>query len=362
MIKLLLVLLFLVSPVSKGEVTLRGGVTLSGNVTVSAPSSPIRADAVQLFTGQTVGNYITDAQLNTDKLGLGSWGIFMQIGPQPPTYHTWKCVSNTSVAFLNPVVVNGQTITETGTQWIEADYGQDKLDTIGHTFDGSGNYTFSCEQGIGYIWYKNGATNIINGTNTYTVTALGFIAATNTLTLTGTPGNSVLALVVKYLEAPSLTLPGGASPTVPATNSVIRWYVRLPSLTASAVNNNLDLVDTEGNPYAVAQLQMIATNDYRLIAHGPGGSFGWVMPLASNHVYEMVMQRDDTTQTVTVEVYDPSNNFASISGPMTGSLGGVTGFMWFVRFQANYLDIGGVAGKLQYGGISVSWTNHDSRP
>lgn len=359
MIRLLLVLLCLVS-MSKGEVTLRGGVTLSGNVAVSALSSPIRADAVQLFSGQTVGNYITDAQLNTDKIGLGSWSIFVPVGPQPPAYHTFKCVTNTSITFSNPVNVSGQTITATGTKWIEADYDSNKLATSGNTFDGSGNYTISCEAGVAYIWYKHGDTSIIDGSNTYTVNATSFAPAGSTITLTGSPGGPVTSVIVKYLEIAGLLLPGGASPPTPITYARISCFVRLPSLNGSTLNN-LDLIDTAGNPFGVTQLQMLGTNDLRVIAHAPGLNGGWIMPLLSNHAYEIVMERDDIAQTVTVNMFDAENNFTSVSGPFVAHLGS-TAFTWFIKFQANYLDIGGVGGKLQFGGIAISWANRDSRP
>lgn len=237
----------------------------------------INCDSVQFFTTQS--GLITDAKLNSDKNGLGTWQN--KDGAVP--YASWYSITDTSATYPNPVHCNGSVYTTTGTSWA--------------------------------VWTNRGNIG---------------------------------------LEAMGFQLPGGSGGTF--SNLCLRFFIR-PALTNTTITaNNLDHVEIDGNPFCICQEQT-GNGLLRFIAHAQTAN-GGAMNLFSNKTYYVVIRDNATNKTCVISTYDASNGFAQVGSTSSGTMDSF-GNVWWVRFQANYLDLGQIGGCTKINGISLSWVSPD---
>ena len=65
------------------------------------------------------------------------------------------------------------------------------------------------------------------------------------------------------------------------------------------------------------------------------------------------MTEDMVHSVCTLKLFDPDTGLQV--GDTSTALTGKAGWVWWIKFNSDYLDLGGVTGYTEIGGISVNW-------
>jgi hypothetical protein len=147
----------------------------------------------------------------------------------------------------------------------------------------------------------------------------------------------------------SFVLPGGAgSPTV--SSLFAACFVRFDTSNDSGGAINLDLMifdGPSGGSYTVSQLQMAASDgEIKVAAHTNSGQPAGAA-ITKNKVYLMTHYRDMANNELTVNTYDPEDNF-SLSSTATVAIP-VNENCYLMRFPSGY--IGDPPGSITFGDV-----------
>lgn len=139
---------------------------------------------------------------------------------------------------------------------------------------------------------------------------------------------------------------------------LVRGFWKFANKNGRGGGVNFDPVVSYGNPFGALQEQTYPGGGAKIIAHGPGGN-GRYIEFTLGKIYFVEMLRDDEAAIFRVRFYDPDDGYR-LTGESTAKLGSTAGSGWWIMFQANYLDLGGVTGYTEFAGVSVTWNNVNS--
>jgi hypothetical protein len=180
---------------------------------------------------------------------------------------------------------------------------------------------------------------------------------TNLVTSSGTKWVRYYHSKTNPVESASFYTPGPYGGGV-YKKILVRGFWKFANKNARGGGVNYDPVVTYGNPFGAMQEQTFDGGGAKIIAHGPGGN-GAYIDFVLGKIYFVEMLRDDDAAIFRVRFYDPDDNYR-LAGESTAKLGSTTGSSWWVMFQANYLELGGVTGYTEFAGVSVTWSNVNS--
>jgi hypothetical protein len=136
-----------------------------------------------------------------------------------------------------------------------------------------------------------------------------------------------------------------------ATDKVmtVRFVIRMANTNAAGRHVNFDHVELEGNPFCVCQNHTPQNN---VFAHAPGRNGGYIQ-YEIGKAYEAELTEDMVHSICTLKFFDPETGLQV--GDTSTALTGKPSWVWWVKFNSDYLDLGGVTGYTEIGGISVTW-------
>ncbi len=181
-----------------------------------------------------------------------------------------------------------------------------------------------------------------------------FRVGSNVITSSGTKWVRYYHSKTNPVESASFYTPGPYGGGV-FKRILVRGFWKFANKNGRGGGVNFDPVVTYGNPFGALQEQTYAGGGAKIIAHGPGGN-GRFIEFQLGKIYFVEMLRDDDAALFRVRFYDPDGRYRLV-GESTAKLGSTAGSSWWVMFQANYLDLGGVTGYTEFAGVSVTWSN-----
>lgn len=150
-------------------------------------------------------------------------------------------------------------------------------------------------------------------------------------------------------EAAGFQTPGGSGGTFRQLTT--RLVARFCVTNDTGTGINLDHFPTDGNPYGIIQHQTGA-GDFRLRAHGQTLN-GAAVTLTPCQWYHLEFTRRDTAGQFTLSIWTLDG---SLLGTSTATMDSTSGNAWWVRLQANYLNLSYTAtGFVEVGGVAFSW-------
>lgn len=136
------------------------------------------------------------------------------------------------------------------------------------------------------------------------------------------------------------------------TNMTCRGYVITGVTNSTTTLNNLDLLEQEGGPASVFQLQT-QSSVYQGIAHAVNGVNGGAVALTNFVPYYFTLKRVSPTNGCILTIQDTSGNTI---GTSIGQMETGFGSSWVFYIKNNYLNLGNLTGWIMFGGISIAYT------